>query len=249
MKVKLKKYLPFILLGVGLIVVLGAIFFTTRNKSEEKEKDGELALIDVGPDDRPVVSLTPRSDGHWLDMTVNKLGRFEAATMDYEVLYQVADGRTQGVPGTVRMESIEGNVFAIDILLGSESSGNYRYDEGVEDGTVTLRFRNGEGKLLAKFESEFKFQDGSEDLKSVDGSVTYILDEPSDDYFVVMDTIGYPDTPPGELEREPFGIFTSSDTDVPGTIRMDHLWIWQDAWIGVEDQKSPDVSVFVQTKS
>ncbi|MFC1649128.1 hypothetical protein ACFL2C_00235 [Patescibacteria group bacterium] len=246
----MKKFLPIILLFVGLLVVGGAIFFVTRNRNKDEEAvEDEVALIDVSAENMPVVSLIPREDGHWLDMVITKLGKFDALTLDYEMLYKLPDGRTQGVPGTVRMDTVVDGTIKRELLLGSESSGNFRYDEGVEDGSITLRFRNEKGKLLAKFASEFKLQDGSDELKSVDGSVTFVPTETNTNYFVVMDTVGYPDTIPGDLERDPFGIFSSSAEEVPGEIRMDNLWRWNEAWESVQDYESPDVGAFVQTKS
>ncbi len=246
----MKKFLPIILLVVGLLVVVGAIVFVTRsrNKVEEVVED-EVALIDVSAVDRPILMLTPREDGHWLDLKITKLGRFEAMTMDYELLYKLPDGRTQGVPGTVRMNTLAGGETNQELLLGSESSGNFRYDEGVTGGTLTLRFRNEKGKLLAKFESEFTLSNDTDELKSVDGSITYTLDESNENYFVVMNTVGHEDNLPGELEREPFGIFSSSEDPVAGNIKMDNLYRWANDWEAVSDGGSSDVGKFVQVKS
>lgn len=246
----MKKFLPIILFIVGLFVVLGAIIFVARSRDRDEEiVEDEVALIEVSPVDRPILSLTPREDGHWLDLKIAKLGRFESMTMDYELLYKLPDGRTQGVPGTVRMNTVADGETNQELLLGSESSGNFRYDEGVTGGTLTLRFRNEKGKLLAKFESEFTLSSDTDELKSVDGSIAYMLDESDENYFVVMNTIGHEDNIPGELEREPFGIFSSSEDSVPGNIKMDNLYRWDNQWEAVTDGDSPDIGKFVQLKA
>lgn len=148
----MKKYLPIILFVVGLLVVVGVYFFVIKGKSTgESTEDLIVAEIPVG--ERPSASLTPSMDGHWLKMKVEDIKVKGAASMDYELLYKISDGRTQGVPGTIQLEgqsSIERN-----LLLGSESSGKYRYDEGVESGSLTLRFRNSSGKLLGKLSTDW----------------------------------------------------------------------------------------------
>jgi hypothetical protein len=57
------------------------------------------------------------------------------------------------VPGTVQLS---GDVEK-KLLLGSESSGKFRYDTGITGGTMTIRFRNSSGKLLGKLETAFTF--------------------------------------------------------------------------------------------
>ena len=154
--------------------------------------------------------------------------------MDYELLYQTGAGVTQGVPGTVKLSGQES--FEAELLLGSESSGKFRYDEGVETGTITLRFRNRDGKLLAKFESEFHLQTDTDSLSSLDGEFTSELDDISDDYFVTMHTIGLPEDAPGELASGPYGVFSSSEFAPDGSIELSgsvYRWeesVWTDSF-------------------
>ena len=61
-------------------------------------------------------------------------------------------GIQQGVPGTAKLD---GGDIERKMLLGSESSGKFRYDEGVKGGTLTLRFRNSKGRLIGKLSTEF----------------------------------------------------------------------------------------------
>lgn len=211
----MKKYLPFIILGLGvLVLVVGAIVVFKGKKSAPVEEE-ETALIDVVLADRPVVKLTPRPDGHWLDLTIDKL-QIDAASLDYELLYKLPDGRTQGVPGSVNLSGV--STIQKELLLGSESSGKFRYDEGVESGTLTLRFRNDKGKLLAKFVSDFALLNGTAVLSSVDGAFKYTLAKSSKDYFVVMQTVGVPAEAPGEPASGPWGVFSSASAKLPGTI-------------------------------
>ena len=150
----MKKYLPFILLGVGILVVVLVYFFVIKGKSADIGEQVEDAVVaEIPQDKRPSAALIPSMDGHWLKMKIESI-KLDAATMDYELLYKIGDGRTQGVPGTIKLAgqtSIERN-----LLLGSESSGKYRYDDGVEGGTLTLRFRDSKGKLLGRLSTDWK---------------------------------------------------------------------------------------------
>lgn len=204
---KLKKFFPLILLLLGIIVVVGAYFFVTRNKDKDGATEDETSLIEVSLADRPIASLTPSDDGHWLTLLVEKI-TIDAASLDYELLYKLPDGRTQGVPGSIALKGE--NEIERELLLGSESSGKFRYDEGVDKGTLTLRFRNEKGKLIAKFSTEFALLSGISELASVDGDFTVSLNKRSNEYFVVMKTFGVPEVPTGEIVSGPYGVFSSA---------------------------------------
>jgi hypothetical protein len=149
-----KKYLPFIILGVGLLFVLivGVLIFkSVKGKTQTNDDDTVVAEIPV--DQRPFVSLTPTSDGHYLNFVVKDLKVKGAVSMDYLLVYSTSNGGQQGVPGTIQLN---GDVDK-KLLLGSESSGKFRYDTGVTGGTMTLRFRNSAGKLIGKLETAFTF--------------------------------------------------------------------------------------------
>lgn len=149
----MKKYLPVILIGVGLLVLVGAFLAVKNNKSNSTVVDEET-VKEIPVSERPFVSLTPSSDGYYLKLSISQVKVKNAASLDYELLYSLADGRTQGVPGTVKLT---GGDIIKDLLLGSESNGKFRYDEGVEGGTLTIRFRDTKGKLLGKLSTKFTF--------------------------------------------------------------------------------------------
>jgi len=149
----MKKYLPIILFVVGLLVVVGVYFFVIKGKSSADVTSEDLTVAEIPVGERPSASLTPSMDGHWLKMKVLDIKVKGAESMDYELLYKIGDGRTQGVPGTIQLNgqtSIERN-----LLMGSESAGKFKYDDGVESGTLTLRFRNSSGKLLGKLSTDW----------------------------------------------------------------------------------------------
>lgn len=151
----MKKYWPIVALLAGILVVAGVYFFVIKggSKTSDNMSEEDQSVAEIPQDQRPSASLIPSMDGHWLKMKIEGIKVQGAASMDYELLYKIADGRTQGVPGTIQLNgqtSIERN-----LLLGSESAGKYRYDDGVESGTLTLRFRNSSGKLLGRLSTDW----------------------------------------------------------------------------------------------
>ncbi|EKE06103.1 MAG: hypothetical protein ACD_19C00079G0008 [uncultured bacterium] len=203
-----RKFLPFILLGVGLIVLV-LVFVLIKNKKSEVIEDDSNVLVEVAFKDRPFASLVPTSDGHYINLKIDKITLPKAVSLDYELLYTLPDGRTQGVPGTVDLKGQTS--FERKLLLGSESNGKFRYDDGVADGSLTVRLRNSKGKLLAKFSTKWHLQSTDSELTSIDQNFTYKLDKkPKGIYFVTMETFGLPASEAlSSVEGGPYGIFTS----------------------------------------
>ena len=157
----MKKYLPFIVLFVGLVSLVGVILIVkSRSSAPETVVQEETTVAEIPDNQKPYASLTPTKDGHWLKLNVEGLDRMVVAkSLDYELLYKVSDGRTQGVPGTVTLKGDKS--ITRDLLLGSESSGKFRYDVGVDKGTLTLRLRDDKGKLLGKLSTDFTLSNAS----------------------------------------------------------------------------------------
>lgn len=243
----MKKFLPLFLLLIGIGVVVG-VFFIVKGRKGSSE---EVALLDVPFAERPVASLAPSDDGHWLTLKIEKI-EIDAVSLDYELLYKLPDGRTQGVPGTITLKG-ESQIER-ELLLGSESSGKFRYDEGVENGTLTLRFRNKKGKLLVKFSTEFSLLSETSDLVSVDGKFAYTLDKLSEEvFFVVMETFGAYNQ--GDPEAGPYGVFASEEGPFPGVVKISegsgHIFRWNNTlWEGLgnqKEEKSTDLGIFVRS--
>lgn len=203
----IKKYLPLIFVGIGVLILIIVFVFIKRSINKEGVTDEEVAT-EIAFNNRPVASLTPSGDGHWLKLRVDMITLAKASSLDYELLYGLPDGRTQGVPGSVDLN--DQVMFERDLLLGSESSGKYRYDEGVSDGSLTIRIRDSKGKLLAKFSTKFNLQSGVQELDSVAGDFKYTLANKSKGiYFVTMETFGLPDRSITSVEKGPYGVFAS----------------------------------------
>lgn len=245
----MKKYLPFILLGVGIIVLVVVFLVIKKNKTSGPVQQEDTAVT-LSLNERPVASLTPSADGHWLKLSLTKI-LSSAASMDYELLYQLPDGRTQGVPGTIKLTGQD--KIERDLLMGSESSGKFRYDEGVKEGTLTIRFRNDAGKLITKLSTKFALLSKTKELKSIDEKFSYKLASiNSKDFFVVMETFGLPSSEGvlTNITAGPFGVFTSSKTAISGTVTLEGTNIYNYSgfdWTKLDSGKSSNTGIFVGT--
>lgn len=238
----MKKYFPFALVLIGILVIGGAFLLSKGKKPKNVDINDKESFLDVKPEEMPIVSLTPTSDGHYLKLRIEKIV-IPASLLDYELFYKTTQGVTQGVPGTVYVEGL--SEFEVDLLLGSESSGKFRYDEGVEEGSLSLRFRDQDGKLLANFLTDFHLQSNTDNLTSLDGNFEFSV-KPSSAFFVVMHTVGYP----GEkldIAQGPYGVF-SSEANKVGVPKLGNLKIlrWNEGkWLSVEKEASEGIFVGV----
>ncbi len=204
----MKKYLPIAFFLLGIAVFSGVYFFVIKSNKTKVVEEEEDIVAEIALSQRPVTTLTPIKDGHWLKLNISGI-EVKAQSLDYELLYKTKDGSTQGVPGTIKLDTAGANIER-ELLLGSESSGKFRYDEGVEEGTLTLRFRNEKGKLVGKLATDFHLQSGDKELTSVDSKFKYTLDKtPKGVFFVVMNTFGLPKEV-SAVSEGPYGIFTES---------------------------------------
>ncbi|HSX49124.1 MAG TPA: hypothetical protein VLE44_02600 [Candidatus Saccharimonadales bacterium] len=184
---------PIIIILLVAILFIAGVFIIRRNNSGTSTDQEETQNVpDLPVDQRPIAMLIPKSDGHWLTLKVEGIKVPGAVSMDYELLYKANNGQavtTQGVPGTVQLKGLTS--VSRDLLLGSESSGKFRYDKDVENGTLTIRFRDGSGKLLGKVMTDWHLQTSTTVLTSVDGSFKYTLDKAATGvWFVTMQSFG-----------------------------------------------------------
>ncbi len=215
----MKKYLPFIILGIGALVFIGAVLLVRRNNSASLSGDNQdqtQVVAEIPQDQRPAAALVPKTDGHWLVLKVSGIKVPNASSMDYELLYKTDKGTTQGVPGTIQLKGQTS--ISRDLLLGSESSGKFRYDTGVENGTLNLRFRDSTGKLLGKLSTEFHLQSGTTVLSSSDGSFKYTLNKIATGvFFVTMQPFGTPDPTSVVVFSNGWAVYASDGLAHPGS--------------------------------
>jgi hypothetical protein len=233
----------FLALFVGVVLIVKSRKASPSDSIIEEEDDTTVAELPLTQ--RPFTSLTPRGDGHWLDLSVKNLSVVTGAqSMDYELVYTVKDGRTQGVPGTIKLTG-ENNITR-ELLLGSESSGKFRYDEGVSQGTFTLRFRNSNGKLLGKLTTQFMLYSTDSVLSSSDKSFTFTLDKKPRGYFLVMDTFGLPSSGSETFSSGPYGVFASDGTQTGKVGDGSYKRYSDSGWSEVSSSASVQPGVFIK---
>lgn len=223
----MKKFLPLVLIGSVLVVILVVVFFIAKGMKggSATPTQEDTNVPELPQSEWPVVSLIPTgnpavkgSDGHWLDFKVQKINVSGATSMDYELVYNTTDGGQQGVPGTVKLD---GTDIDRPLLMGSESSGKYRYDAGVEQGTMTLKFRDTGGKLIGKLSTDFHLQSGVTTLTSIDGNFTYELDKVAKGvFFVTMKTFADPVASMVVVSQNGYSVFASDGKAHAGKLRQ-----------------------------
>lgn len=230
---------------IFIFIILGGSFWFLRSRRAKEvtpAKEPEGVLIETSLAERPYITLTPTSDGHWLTIEVSRIQN--ADNLEYELLYNTESGATQGSINTVKLKGETS--YSKKILLGSESSGHYKYDEGVTQGTLTVRLRGSRGTM--KFVTDFHLQQGDDELTSIDGNFSLTGTIPSSDFFVTMSTVGLP----GEIEREvffgPYEVLTSGkklikDTEISLTLSKENseakLYSWDGKdWLLMERQET-----------
>lgn len=243
-----------LVIATGILAIVGIVgFIYARSRPVETEEvvEVEEMVPELPFDQRPVITLTPRSDGHWLKLSISGLSRVPGATtMDFDFKYEVPGKPDQGT--SARLVKLSGlTVYERDILLGSESSGKFRYDEGVERGTISVRFRDSSRKLVGGVTTDFRLYGATTtDLVSKDESFTYKLATmPKKGYFVVIPTVGMPEGLQG-VSISPIGVFASeSAVKYPGVVNYTSAKRYSGGkWEDLKSSNSSDLGIFSEIK-
>lgn len=250
----MKNALPIVIVVVVILGILGGGFWFLRGTTKAPTQDGGETVDDsplkvLSVEESPYVTLTPSADGHNFHLTITKVPT-GTGSLEYEMVYAVSSGVTQGVPGTIK--DLSTGTIERDLLLGTCSSGKCRYDEGVNDGTFTVRLRDSKGHLVSKMETQFHLQKGEKALSSADGKFTYTLSKASVGmFYITMGTFGIPSNAPAKVATGPYGVF-SKDTKGTGTVSLGSGDIYQQdgsKWTKLTGGKASGLGVFAQTAS
>lgn len=196
-----------ILILVICLIIGGGIFVlvTKNQKSGDKITNNQTAQVDqvqeqAKIEDRPFVTLMPRSDGKELTLTIDRLKSTEK--VEYELVY-LSNDLSRGVVGSVAADS--GSITR-KLLLGSCSKNVCKYDENVTGGTLTIRLRGTDGTV--KYSSDFVLQKGGKEMTSKNNDFSFSGSFGAS-YCVLMDTIGLPADMGKNISSEPWGVFCS----------------------------------------
>lgn len=206
----MKRIILILVLVFILLALFGGIIFFVFKKATQRPAPEtwptptpEGVLIETKLEERPFVSITPSDDGHWLTLEITQIKN--ADILEYELSYNTDKGNQ----GSVGYLKLEGKTFYEKrILLGTESSGHFRYDEGVTQGNLVVRFR--QGKEVRKFTTDFHLQKGGTELSSLDGQFKIQAKLPTSTYFVTMPTVGLPSPSEAKVLGQPYGVFSST---------------------------------------
>jgi len=166
---------------------------------------------------RPFVSLTPTTDGHWVNLEIKNLIKGTTG-INYDLVY-LADFEgskiERGVStGGVPIDLNGADEYQKKILFGSAScttgTCKYKYDENVTEGSLNLNLVGGLGE---KYEVSYRIQRGSEGkqgLTTGDGLFSFVSSALSaKSLYLTISTIGIPTALPAGVvpKSEPYGLF------------------------------------------
>ena len=158
--------------------------------------------------DRPYVALIPRADGREFTLEISRIKHAE--TVEYELVSESL-GLSRGAVGSIKVSPGETEISR-EVLLGTCSRDVCKYDEGVEQGILTLRFRGSEG--IRKFETDFHLQQGGSELTSIDENFKLAGKFGASTFYLTMPTIGLPQEVEEEVIAGPYGVFTPGSASV-----------------------------------
>ena len=205
----MKKKLTIILIIAAVLLVVGGIFLIkAKNKSQniDENQQSQKKTLETPLEDRPYVVLVPRADGKEFTLEISRIKN--AKTIEYELVYE-SQGLSRGVIGSVELSTGETKVSR-KLLLGTCSRDVCKYDEGIEEGNLTLRFRGTEG--TRKFETSFHLQQGGKELTSMDNNFKLAGKFATNTFYLTMPTIGLPEKVEGKVLSESYGIFTAGSS-------------------------------------
>lgn len=188
----MKKYF----LSIFIVFISFILLSSCGKKAEIKNNPTPVTnkVVEMPLADRPDISLTPRADGHLLLLKISKVPSY-ISQIEYEVLYTATDKNSEiekGVGDTIKDVT---STIERSLLLGTESCTNgckYKYDEGVNGGTVILKFINKNGQVSI-FETPFTLKstaqivtDGKINLSVENFSVTPKSKLTGKDFFILI---------------------------------------------------------------
>jgi hypothetical protein len=211
------------------------------------------------PETAPFATLTITADkktggisGHTFTMNLSNLS-VQAKSIEYLLLYDLPDGRQQGIPGTIDLSG-KTTITRDDLLMGSCSK-VCRFDDGVTKGTIQLTYRDASGGSVGDILGDWHLQAQDKKLTSVDGAFEFQPSKKTAGWFVTMTSLGLPaKIPEGKLIAGPYTVTASTKTDIPGTVSFRNavagsasdIYYWNTGnWEKLPSSQAPSVSTFI----
>jgi hypothetical protein len=124
-------------------------------------------LIELKPQDKPYISLTPRADGHLLTLKIDRIPT-DFVEIEYELIYTAVDQGNEIEKGLGDTLKVDSSSIQRELLLGTESCTNgckYKYDEGITGGSIVLTLISKDDQVTT-YESDFTLTSSSQIKKS-----------------------------------------------------------------------------------
>lgn len=186
----LRKFTQILLVFVSGLFLSGCSL--AKNKQAPATPTPTPRLIEIPIEDRPYISLIPRSDGHELKLKIDKIGS-NISQIEYELLYTATDEGNEIEKGVGDTIKVSGSNLERDLLLGTASCTNgckYKYDTNITGGTLTLTFIN-QNSQVSTFQTPFRLISPQEikktktlDLLTENFSVS--VSNPPAEFFVLL---------------------------------------------------------------
>lgn len=225
---------------LGLLAVGGTIFaFRPQNKVEKEESVPTVEQTQtISPEKVPFFTLTPIEDNHKLVLTVIDTKDFD--NIEYELVYELEAGLTRGVTGEIDLTESSRK----EILLGTCSSGNCRFDEGVTGGELVIQLEE-DGKVYSN-RAPFSLLEEGETYTAPDE----VLSLTAKNSFCLLTSNGLPAQPEGEIIAGPY---TLANTNQNSRADLENyegsLLIWQeDNWIEPEQTNQLQNATYLLVK-
>lgn len=212
----MKKGLILIIIMV-VILVGGGIFFLSR--SNEKPQPEESQIIPTPEEEgkvlefsmnNPLVLMYPRSDGRAVSVEISKLEGI--STVSYEMIYQTKTQQegTLGTPITIKPGETS---IKRELLFGTCSKNVCRYHEGVENGSISIRFSK-TGKPSDEWRADFKLETTAAGKKLASMDDNFYLEmsgAPKSLYVITAPVSSLPSLIEGKtVIGQPYGVFPAS---------------------------------------
>lgn len=199
-----------ILLGILLLIIIGAIFgaskLLTAPKGPEQIEEVDLPFDPEGP----YALLVPRRDGHAVNLIIKRVISYDS--FSYQIEYTDEEGidRGAGDPNTWIKVDKEKAEFDQLILFGTCSQGytsggaHCVFDKSVENGSLLLKIRKGNLAYRTKITWHLQEPDVAlGKISSGDGHFNYKTNAPRDElvtvaWTLVNDLSGVPKLPEGK---------------------------------------------------
>ena len=213
----------FIILPI-LAVIFLSIFLLTRSKKDKQDATATPTpapkMVEIDMDQKPYISLIPRADGHELKLKIDNIPS-NISQIEYELIYLAVDGNLEIEKGAGDTIKVEGSSLEKDILLGTASCTNdckYKYDEGIESGTLSLIFINNSGQM-STHETPFTLASStdinSEKSLALDDFTINASSVGPGQFFILLKNYGLPNS--STLASEIYSVFSSGNGN--GTIQ------------------------------